>query len=376
MKKRILFITLLLIATMVFTTVLLADSSPVVHILEGNSAVNGGCVGTGQGTSIPDNNPAGVCFPVNVSGPAGAVVNDVVVDVAVNHTWAGDLIFTLNSPDASSLNMLARPGVAGPGGAGAGDSSDLLASSPLSFSDAGATDAEQMGATLPNSTDVICQDDGLCDYSPNPDGHGGLPNFAGFAGETANGQWDFCVSDNAAQDLGDIGAITVSVACSAPPAPGIVFTKTVGTDPNVCATTDSITIPAGGGGTDVTYCYAMRNTGNITADLHTVVDDQLGTVLGPDFPAAVGPGAGAYFTVTTNVAATTVNSATWSTTDATGGNGVSASDTATVTQGTPTSVSVSSFASDQGAFSPIWLVSLFAIILGFGFVLRRRMIQE
>jgi hypothetical protein len=68
-----------------------------------------------------------------------------------------------------------------------------------------------------------------------------------------------------------------------------------------------------------------------------------------------------------------VNSATWTATDAAGGNAASASDSATVTRGAPTDVSLSSFGSGKAALSPLWLAALLAIILGFGFVLRRKM---
>jgi hypothetical protein len=120
----------------------------------------------------------------------------------------------------------------------------------------------------------------------------------------------------------------------------------------------------------------MTNTGTVTFELHTVNDDQLGTVLGPSFPASVGPGGSAFFTVTALITQTTVNSATWTATDANGENAASGTDSATVTRGTPTDVSLSSFGSNQTAFSPIMLVSLLAIILAFGFVLRRKLAGE
>lgn len=158
--------------------------------------------------------------------------------------------------------------------------------------------------------------------------------------------------------------------------PAIEMTKTVGIDPSACATTNSITVPAGGGGTDVFYCYTATNTGDVTLDLHTVVDDQLGTVLGPGAAQTLTPTASYWFTATALITQTTVNSATWSATDATGGNGVSASDTATVTQDAPTDVSLSSFNSDEAVLSPIWLATLLLIIAGFGLVLRRKLVSE
>jgi subtilisin-like proprotein convertase family protein len=370
MKKRILFLTMLLLAAMVFTSVLLADSPPVLHLIEGQQSGGGGsCVGTGVGTSIPDNNPTATCFTADVTGPAGATIDDVTVDVAATHSWIGDLIFTVQSPDGTNLAVMTQPGL--PAVGTFGDNDDLIASSPISFTDSSANPAENMGDGTTASNITICQDNGVCDYSPDT-------AFSTLVGENAVGTWNFCVSDNAGGDTGSISSFTFNVACTGgtPPAPAIVLTKTVGTDPNACASTDSITIPAGGGGTDVTYCYYMTNTGNVTFVNHLVVDDQLGTLLGPDFPAVVGPGSSAWFTVTTLITQTTVNSATWTASvpaPQEGGQSASASDTATVTRGAPTDVSLSSFGSEQSALSPIWLATLFAVILGFGIVLRRKM---
>jgi subtilisin-like proprotein convertase family protein len=373
MKKRVLFIFVLLIATMAFTGAMMAESNPVIHLIERANASSGGCFETAtvNGAAIPDNSAAGICWDLTLGG-AGTTVADVSVDVAATHTWIGDLEFWLNSPDGSLLVMLDRPAYIGQAPGCCGDSSELAGSSPVSFYDTAPTSAEAMGASI-GDTGVVCQDDGLCDYFPFPEGAAGsLPNFAGFAGEATDGTWSFCAADNAALDTGSITSVTLNVTCDAPAAPSLVLTKTVGTDPGACATTDSITIDAGGGGTDVTYCYYMTNTGNVTFELHTVSDDQLGTVLGPDFPAGVGPGDSAWFTYTTLITQTTVNSATWSATDATGGNAASASDSATVTRGAPTGVSLSSFGSGKAALSPLWLAALLGIILGFGLVLRRK----
>jgi hypothetical protein len=92
------------------------------------------------------------------------------------------------------------------------------------------------------------------------------------------------------------------------PEPAIVLTKTVGTDPAVCASTKSLALPVGGG--DVFYCYRVTNTGNITLTRHTLVDDQLGTVLS-NFNYSLTPGASAFITQTKEITITTVNSATW-----------------------------------------------------------------
>ncbi len=117
-----------------------------------------------------------------------------------------------------------------------------------------------------------------------------------------------------------------------PKAPAITLDKTVGTDPNVCATTDEITLPYGGG--DVTYCYEVENTGDLTLNLHDLVDSELGTLL-DDFPYALAPGASVFITETATIATTTVNTGTWTSFNAGPINQVSASDTATVTVDLP-----------------------------------------
>lgn len=91
--------------------------------------------------------------------------------------------------------------------------------------------------------------------------------------------------------------------------PEIDFSKTVGLDPNVCAADSQLTVSSGGD--TVYYCYRLLNTGDLTLSLHTVVDDKLGTVLGPSFPFDFPPGANGYFTISVNITQTTLNSATW-----------------------------------------------------------------
>ncbi len=109
----------------------------------------------------------------------------------------------------------------------------------------------------------------------------------------------------------------------------ILLTKTVGTDPTACATTGTITVTAG---TVVTYCYEVENTGDQSFTTHTLVDDQLGTLLS-GFPTVLDPGNSFSVTETAQILETTVNNATWTafgTPD-----DASAGDSATVTIATP-----------------------------------------
>ena len=72
--------------------------------------------------------------------------------------------------------------------------------------------------------------------------------------------------------------------------PSIALAKTVGTDPSTCATTDEITVPAN---TDVTYCYAVENTGNQTLTRHDLMDSELGALLN-NFTYSLAPGASVF----------------------------------------------------------------------------------
>ncbi|CAG0937156.1 hypothetical protein TFLX_06067 [Thermoflexales bacterium] len=113
-----------------------------------------------------------------------------------------------------------------------------------------------------------------------------------------------------------------------PSLPAIALAKTVGTDPAVCAATKTITLTAGGS-SNVTYCYTVRNTGNLTLTRHTLIDDRLGTLL-LDFPYSLVPGASAFLTQAAVITGTTINSATWTAFNPGPVNSISWVDTATV----------------------------------------------
>ena len=94
-----------------------------------------------------------------------------------------------------------------------------------------------------------------------------------------------------------------------PPAPttGLILTKTVGTDPSVCATTTTITVT---NSTEVVYCYQVTNTGDLTVTEHGLIDSALGSILA-DLTLTLGPGHTVWVTQSASVSQTTVNTATW-----------------------------------------------------------------
>jgi hypothetical protein len=107
---------------------------------------------------------------------------------------------------------------------------------------------------------------------------------------------------------------------------GLVLHKTVGLDPEICATTTviSLTVPD-----EVTYCYEVRNGTVLALTQHTVHDSQLGTLLN-NFSYALAPGASVFFTQSATITQTTVNTVTWTAYNPGPVNVISATQTARV----------------------------------------------
>jgi hypothetical protein len=89
--------------------------------------------------------------------------------------------------------------------------------------------------------------------------------------------------------------------------PSIQFTKTVGLDPTECALTDSIDVL---GPTTVVYCYAVKNTGDVTLTRNTLSEEGIGPLLN-DIYLVLGPGDYTFFTATALIQQTAVTTASW-----------------------------------------------------------------
>ncbi len=90
-------------------------------------------------------------------------------------------------------------------------------------------------------------------------------------------------------------------------APAITLSKTVGTDPSACASTDVITVAEGSA---VNYCYTVQNTGGVSLTIHSLLDDQLDTLL-DEAEVTLPVGASFSYSKTATVPVTTTNVATW-----------------------------------------------------------------
>lgn len=152
-----------------------------------------------------------------------------------------------------------------------------------------------------------------------------IADVSAYAGQTVQFRMRLGTDSSVSRPGWDVDDVTVQ-SCMPSATPAIVLTKTVGVEPTVYPTTDVITVTSG---TEVTYFYVVENTGDVTLSLHTLQDDQLGIVIGPDYPYSLAPGETVMITSSVTVTDTVTNVANWVATDG-GANTAVAGDSATV----------------------------------------------
>ena len=146
----------------------------------------------------------------SVSAGAGAV-SDISVTVGTTHSRLGDLTYTLtHMATGTSVVLLDRPGTVD---ASNGDNSNLLATSPITFTAGPATAAELMGSGAGMSTNATaCLTDAVCTYQA----HGTLSSFDGLA---ATGDWRLTITDTSNQDTGSFDQWSITVTSTDAPVP-------------------------------------------------------------------------------------------------------------------------------------------------------------
>lgn len=196
--------------------------------------------------AIPDNNPAGV-DDVLLILPSGEIL-DVDVYINANHTWVGDLIFTLTHEGTTAV-IFDRPGVP-PNFGCSGDNIDNTADdeATLTFENdcTGSTPAYIPGEH----------------YVP-----GDPPNtslLAAFDGMDMNGSWTLNVSDHASGDTGTLNEWCVL--------------------PTLAASSGGVELSpdmadVGAIGSSVTYTIHITNTGSVNDTFDLTVDAQWPTIL-------------------------------------------------------------------------------------------------
>ncbi|MCY1004698.1 hypothetical protein OV079_03755 [Nannocystis pusilla] len=176
---------------------------------------------TNLAAPIPDDGYDGslasmACAVLVVPDDAIDFVAAVTLTVAADHTFVGDLVIKLQGPDGTVSTILSRPGlVEGVDGQGdcCGDNANLSPSTPLTFKNGGATDAEQIGAAVPDTSGIVCVDEQppiACEFHPNPGAGPGM-DLDDFLGLTAKGTWRVCVGDAGGGDSGTLHGITLVV---------------------------------------------------------------------------------------------------------------------------------------------------------------------
>ncbi len=164
--------------------------------------------------AIPDATGTFVaCQDITVAGMPTAIT-DVTVSVSGAHSWVGDLTLRLTSPPpASVLTLINRPGRLG---AGFGNDDNLVAGTPIIYSDtaASATSAEDQGDGCVGTIGVTagCPDN----YIPAPDATdtpipGVGTNLAQYDGADPNGVWELCIGDSGAGDTGTLSSWSITV---------------------------------------------------------------------------------------------------------------------------------------------------------------------
>ncbi len=152
----------------------------------------------------------------------------------------------------------------------------------------------------------------------------------------------------------------------------ITLSKTVGIAANTCAESNQLELEDE---REVTYCYTVTNRGHITFTSHTLIDDQLGTLLSAE-SYELAPGASRFVTATTTISESTVYTATWRAVS-NDNRQANATASAAITLLVPSAISLSEIESTSS--HQMWRFALpigLVFALGFLFVLSRRLSQS
>jgi subtilisin-like proprotein convertase family protein len=150
--------------------------------------------GTDLQLAIPDNDTAGLSNTISVD--LDETIVRLTVVVSLDHSFLGDLVWTLTGPDDTTITLADRPGTfLNPQ---FGDDSNLSAADGLavSFTDLSALPAEGMGYAC-QGTDAIVGQDCPRVFAPNEE-------LATFNLTSTLGDWTLNISDTAENDTGTL----------------------------------------------------------------------------------------------------------------------------------------------------------------------------
>lgn len=188
------------------------------------SSANAGTY-TEPGGPIPDNAPANpLVVSFNVIDPGSVVSVDLTLSGLV-HTWAGDIIATLEAPGGTTADIMRRPTEPTAPTSGVGDSSNF--GGTYRFIDGGA----DLGVALAGGASAFVVPSG--DYAASTRNVGVTANTpvvlnTTFGGLTAAGVWTLRISDNASLDTGALNSATLNVVVPEPTTLGLAGIASLG----------------------------------------------------------------------------------------------------------------------------------------------------
>lgn len=152
----------------------------------------------GPVVAVPDDDPAGITVPITVSGlsaiskiafrfdGATCTADAGATTVGLDHSWVGDLIVTLTSPQGTTVTLMDQPG-------GSGNSGNNFCQTVLD---------DSASASIQSITPADAPYTGT--FQP-------AGPLAAFKGESANGTWMLKASDNAFIDTGSVRAFSLVI---------------------------------------------------------------------------------------------------------------------------------------------------------------------
>lgn len=151
---------------------------------------------------IPDNNAAGTTVgPIILAADVpSSLIDDVVIDLRINHTWIGDLTLRVGYDETCdgaidvSSTIVCRPGNATCTGTAVGCNNNFVCANQIMIDDVAP-------AALPTAACVSTVNVAAGCYRPTGAGAGPL---AIFEGRPKGGCWYLFASDQAAADVGTI----------------------------------------------------------------------------------------------------------------------------------------------------------------------------
>lgn len=191
--------------------------------------------------AIPDNTTIEVPIVVNASGAAA----DVNVRVRLNHTFDADLTLSLQAPDGTTVVLAQNRDTALGGGDNYGTGANDCSGTPTVFDDSAAT---AIASGLPPFSGTFRPETPLSDLN----------------GKSINGTWKLLVNDNATQDTGTVGCVTLEISRQPFVCCGVAGTPVIASGGAAALTAESVT-PANNNpdpGETVTANFPILNTGD------------------------------------------------------------------------------------------------------------------